>query len=66
MVERWFVFLLDGFLECPNILAAINFNRKYASRILAENTTIQQEQGRRRSTDYFKSRRVAKKGICAH
>ena len=41
MVERWFVFLLDGFLERPNILAAINFDRKYASGIFAENPAVE-------------------------
>jgi hypothetical protein len=32
VVKRRFHLLLDGFLEAPNILAAINFDRKYASR----------------------------------
>jgi hypothetical protein len=54
VVECRFHFLLDGFLEAPNILVAINFDRKYAIfRKFAENPTIQQEQGRR-STDYCK------------
>jgi hypothetical protein len=53
VVERRFHLLLDGVLEAPNILVVINFDRKYASRIFAENSTIQQKQGRRRSTDYF-------------
>jgi hypothetical protein len=54
-IECYFLFLLDGFLEAPNILVAINFDRKYAIiRNFAENPTIQQEQGRRRSTDYYK------------
>ena len=54
MVERRFLFLPDGFLEAPNILATINFDRKYAIiRNFAENPTIQQEQGRR-STGYCK------------
>ena len=52
LVERRFLPLLDGFLEAPNILVAINIDRKYASRIFAKHPTIQQEQGRRRSTDY--------------
>ena len=67
VVERLFL-LLDCFLEAPNILVAINFDRKYASRIFAEDPTIQQEQGRRRSTDYCKSLRVTEreKDISAH
>jgi hypothetical protein len=36
--------LLDSFLEHPNILAAINFDREYVSRIFAEDPAIQQEQ----------------------
>jgi hypothetical protein len=53
-IECHFLFLLDGFLEAPNILATINFDRKYAIiRNFAENPTIQQEQGRR-STGYCK------------
>jgi hypothetical protein len=54
VVERRFHLLLDCFLEAPNILVAINFDRKYASRIFAEDPTIQQEQGRRWSTNYCK------------
>jgi hypothetical protein len=54
VVERLFLLLLDSFLEAPNILVATNFDRKYASRIFAEDTTIQQEQGRCWSTDYCK------------
>ena len=54
VVKRRFLLLLDYFLERPNILVAINFDRKYASRIFAEDATIQQEQGRRWSTNYCK------------
>ena len=67
VVERRSHRLLDGYLEAPNILVAINFDRKYASKIIAKQPTIQQEQGRRRSTDYYKSRSyIEKKIICAH
>jgi hypothetical protein len=61
VVERWFLLLLDCFLEAPNVLVAINFDRKYASSIFAEDATIQQEQGRRWSTDYCKSIRVTER-----
>ena len=54
VVERRFLLLLDGFLEAANIPVGMNFDRKYASRIFAEDPTIQQKQGRRRSTDYCK------------
>jgi hypothetical protein len=54
VVERQFLLLLDCLLECPNILVAINFDRKYAIRIFAEDPTIQQEQGQLWSTDYCK------------
>ena len=65
MIERRFHLLLDGVLEAPNIAVGMNFDRKYASRIVAENPTIQQKQGSRRtrSTDYFKSRRVTEKKV---
>ena len=62
MVERRLL-LLNGFLEAPNILVAINFDRKYASRIFAKHPTIQQEQGRRRSTDYCKSKSYREKKV---
>jgi hypothetical protein len=54
VVERRFVLLLDRFLEAPNILVAINFDRKYAGRIFAEDPAVEQERGRRRSIDYCK------------
>ena len=60
-IESMRILLLDCFLEAPNILVAINFDRKYARRIFAEDPTIQQEQGRRWSTDYCKSIRVTKR-----
>ena len=41
MVERRFLFLPDGFLEAPNILATINFDRKYAGRIFAEHPAVE-------------------------
>jgi hypothetical protein len=58
VVECRFHLLLDSFLEAPNSLVAINFDREYAGSIFAEDATIQQEQGRRWSTDYCKSIRV--------
>ena len=50
VVECLFL-LIDSFLEAPNILVAIDFDRKYASRIFAEDPTIQLEQGQ---TNYCK------------
>jgi hypothetical protein len=52
VLERIFLLLLDCVLERPNILVEINFDRKYVARIVTMDTTIQHEQGRRRSTDY--------------
>jgi len=66
VVERLFLLLLDSFLERPNVLVAVNFDRKYASRIFAKDPAIQQEQGRRRA-DYCNQEELQrKKGICAH
>jgi hypothetical protein len=63
VVERRFLPLLDGILEQPNIVAAINFDRKYASGLFAKQPAIQQEQGRRRSTDYCKSGNYTEKKV---
>jgi len=52
VVERRFHLLLDNFLEYPNILVAIDFDWEYVGRIFAEDLAIQQEQGRRWSTNY--------------
>ena len=41
VVERRFHLLLDSFLEAPNILATINFDRKYAGRIFAEHPAVE-------------------------
>jgi hypothetical protein len=62
MSERHFL-LLDGTLEHPNIVAAIDFDRKYASGLFAKQPAIQQEQGRRRSTDYCKSGNYTEKKV---
>ena len=38
---KYHFLLLDGFLERPNILAGINFDREYASRIFAEDPAVE-------------------------
>jgi hypothetical protein len=41
VVERRFLLLLDCFLEAPNIVVVIDFDRKYASRIFAEDPAVE-------------------------
>ena len=53
-----FICSLMAFSEALNIHGAINADTKCGIRISAEDPTIQQEQGRRRSIDYCKSREV--------
>ena len=43
IVECRFLLLLDRFLEAANILVAINFDRKYASSIFADNPAVEFE-----------------------
>ena len=61
VVEGRFLLLLDGVLEAEHIPVGMNLDSKYASRIFPEDPTIQQKQGRRRSTDYCKSIRVTQR-----
>ena len=41
VVKHRFHLLLDNFLEVPNILVTINFDRKYAGRIFAEDPAVE-------------------------